>query len=166
MSIFGKKTRLYNPCPPITREEMWKRAGATRMPDNQKRNDFAKELKYDAHREVVWLEPDTFSEPLDPAIAKALYEDGREEGIVIFEDGDDMHQKRIEGLERAADFYNRMGDGSILPFEVSLTEQQLRLMSRDLQGFRINQAREKVIREYIDKKQNEKKQQERRAQVA
>lgn len=166
MSIFGKKTRLFNTCPHITREEMWKRAGATRKPDNPQRNDFARELKYDAHREVVWLEPDTLSEPLDPAIAKALYEDGREEGIVIFEEGEDMAQKRIEGLERAIDFYNRMGDASILPFEVSLTPQQLQLMSRDLQGFRINQAREKVLREYMDKKLNERKQQERRAQVA
>jgi hypothetical protein len=49
---------------------------------------------------------------------------------------------------------------------VSLNEQQLRLMARDLQGFRINQAREKVIREYMEKKVNERKQQERRAQVA
>src|SRR5574338_165788 len=162
--VFGKKVRLFNTCPPITREEMWKRADAGfRRPDNPKRNDFARELVYDAHREVIWLEPDTMSEPMDPAIAKALYENSRDEGVVLFEDGDDIAEKRMEGLERAADFYNRMGDGSILPFEVSLNEQQMRLMSRDLQGFRINQAREKVIREYMDKKAREKAQQEKRA---
>jgi hypothetical protein len=156
MMVFGHKAKVWNVCPPVSRADIWKAAGASRVPVNPSRADFAIELSYDGHKQVVWLAPGEVSEALDPVFAKSLAEDYKGQGIVVFDEQADSTDQRLAGLEDAIEFYNRMGDQQMLQFEVSLNEQQLKLMARDLEPFRINQAREKALIAFRDELKLEK----------
>ena len=151
MSIFGRKHRLMNVCPKITNEALWRRAGVTpRRFEQPSRQAFALELPYDAYKEVVWLEPSQVSEPLEPEVAQALAKQHADQGVILIEENEPLEPQVERGLEVAIGFFNLRGDQEMVQFEVSLNEQQRRLMSEALRGIRINQERERVLREHLD----------------
>lgn len=153
--FFGKMGTVMNACPKITRKEVIERAGFSWKPSDGPSdvNDFVIELVYGAHQEVGSIEPGNAME-MQLQGADIMYGIYGEQGLIVLAPGRSEKELRLQGLQRALDFYNYRGSQQLALVGMQLTEDEMRRLRREHRGLYVNQVREELIQEEIDRLQD------------